>query len=151
MTPEVKAIADALDVRIDDASWDATYIGIERYEENGPQWVRLEVSTCGEGHLYQIARKEMVKAWIAIDQKGVSDVDGMKSFIDGSEWLPVSTAIHEIDRVRYVELILQAMDGSRKQVIRIDHKGLVAAYFALRSHVELLEDAREAFAYLSKN
>jgi hypothetical protein len=149
MTDEVKKIAHALLALIDGVRWTVTHIGIERYVENGPQWVRLEVALGEQRHKYLIARKEMVKAWIALDHRGESIVEGMQTFVDDHEWIPVETKIVQIDGVRCVQLTLQTLDAVICQTIVMDHHGLVAAYYALRTGIELLSDAQEAMGYLT--
>lgn len=149
MTEEVKVIAHALLALIDGVRWTVTHIGIERYVENGPQWVRLEVALGDRRHKYLIARKEMVRAWVALDNRGESIVDGMRTFVDDHEWLPVGTEIIYIDGVKCVQLVLQTVDTVTRQTIVMDHHGLVAAYYALRTGIELLSDAQEAMGYLT--
>ena len=146
---KIQEIAQALMALIDGVRWTVTHIGIERYVENGPQWVRLEVALGDQRHKYLIARKEMVRAWIALDQRGESIVEGMQTFVDGHEWMPVETNIVQIDGVRCVQLILQTTDALTRQTVIIDHHGLVDAYYALRTSVELLSDAQEAMGYLT--
>jgi hypothetical protein len=149
MTDAVKNIAHALMALINGVRWTVTHIGIERYVENGPQWVRLEVALGDQKHKYLIARKEMVRAWIALDHRGESIVEGMQTFVDNDEWMPVETKIVQIDDVRCVQLILQTKDATTRQTIAMDHHGLVDAYYALRTGIELLSDAQETLGYFT--
>ena len=134
MTEDVAEIAARLIVRINGEPWQATLISLDRFEKNGPQWVRLEVLCDDKAFAYYIDRKLMVKSWLALE-KGQSVVDGMTTFVNGVQWTPVRTEDLYVEGVRSVLLVLRSPDGV-DQHITIDRDGLIKAYYGLRTDIQ---------------
>lgn len=129
MTPEIAEIAVRLMITVDGEKWQTTLISVDRFEENGPQWVRLEIAKDGKAHAYYIDRKNMVKSWLALD-KGQSVVDGMTTYVDGVQWTPIYTEEVYVEGMRSILLHLRSPEGV-DQKITIDRDGIIDAYHKL--------------------
>ena len=134
MSSDVAEIAARLIVKIDGVAWRATLISLDRFIENGPQWVRLEVARDGEEHVYYIDRKKMVMSWLALEKRQ-SVVDGMTTFVDGLQWTPMHTEEIFVDGLRSILLVLRSPKGV-DQHITIDRDGLIKAYYGLRTDIQ---------------
>ena len=141
MIPEVATIAKNMFVLVDGERWQAKFIAIERYVPRGPQWVHLIAENRDQSHTYLIDRKKMVNAWIHL-VKGEVELEGMVVKVDGVQWKPTGATIEIVDGIRSVTLSLKS-PGGVSQKISIDFDGLVAAYYALRTKIELVEDMQE--------
>ncbi|MFC1609096.1 hypothetical protein ACFL3M_02800 [Patescibacteria group bacterium] len=143
-------LAGRLKLYVDGKKMKSSGVNIFRKEKGAEQWVYLSVVLSeDDSDEYLIDRKNMVKSWLKLDRESESEVSQMKVEVNGEKWTAKGTSEIKIGDEIFVQLEIEKNGVVR--VIAIDRKGLVEAYYALRTNVEdLAADIGEALANIFK-